>query len=458
MSESRKNGKYLCADMLAVFGALLLLGLEYLKTAGFMEMPVTQESSLLVAVRWFCLSGAMLLSGCMGYVMSTKKLSLKSVKPILRVVYIYVVSSLLALLMRRVMLDEYFTQEELLDTLRTFTATDTARFAGMYILLLLFAPFLSAAFHDLKTYNARLAFLAVTAGVSTLQPMLIISGKYLLPEWCKMLAPFAGFIGGAFVRRYSKSLNRVAYFLLLVLLCGLQTTAVMYICTERGILYYPQFDSMASLPALMTAMLTLSLFHSDKKGDTPAHRFFSNASGGTIAALILGDTVIDFALPSLAEYFPEQEQLIKGGLLTVPVIFILCCAAGIFIQIPVFILKALFGEDAYEYIDEEPEVQEIPEKPVQAKPIRKLEPIPEPEPEPEPVFEPEPIPEPEPIFEPEPEPIPEPEPEPELKPVSAPVPEPIPEPVRTKPVSESHNKYNNSDIDELIAKITGGNA
>ncbi len=463
MSEGKKQGKYLCADFLAVIGAVMLLGLEYLKAAGLMEMPVTKDLTGLIAGRWFCLSGAMLLSACTGYVLSTKKLSGHSVTSLLRLLYIYVVSSLIALLVKRVILDEYVTKEELLDKLCSFMATDTAKFAGMYVLLLLFAPFLSAAFHDLKTYNARLAFLAVTAGVSTLQPMLIISGKYLLPEWCKYFAPFAGFIGGAFVRRYAKSLSRGAYLLLLLLLCGLQTAAVMYICTQRGILYYPQFDSMAALPTLMTALLTLSLFHSEKRGDTAAHRFFYNASGGVIAALILGDTMIDFSLPSLVEYFPEEKSLLWAGLIAVPIIFILCCAAGIFLQIPVFLVRALFGEEAYEYIDEEPEKKPVQKKANKPKPLRKLEPIEETS-SPDTMHLPPPMAE-EPTTahipieaeepptmhipaDPEPEPIPEPEPEPE------PEQEPV---LEEKPVTSGSCHESKESIDELIAKITGGN-
>ena len=466
MSEGKKQGKYLCADFLAVIGAMLLLGLEYLKSAGLMEMPVTKDLTGLIAGRWFCLSGAMLLSACTGYVLSTKKLSWHSVTSLLRLLYIYVVSSLIALLVKRVIFDEYVTKEELWDMLCSFTATDTGKFAGMYVLLLLFAPFLSAAFHDLKTYNARLAFLAVTAGVSTLQPMLIISGKYLLPEWCKYFAPFAGFIGGAFVRRYAKSLSRGAYLLLLLLLCGLQTAAVMYICTQRGVLYYPQFDSMAALPTLMTALLTLSLFHSEKRGDTAAHRFFYNASGGAIAALILGDTMIDFSLPSLAEYFPEQKGLLSAGMIAVPIIFILCCAAGIFLQIPVLLIRALFGEDAYEYVYEEAEEKPAQKKANKPKPLRKLEPI-EDTPTSDTMHLPPPMAE-EPATahipiiaeepptmhipaEPEPELIPEPEPEPE----PAPIPEPAPMPAVQKPSPSCHESK--ESIDELIAKITGGN-
>ncbi len=466
----KKEGKYLCADLLAVFGVMMLLGLEYLKSVGFMEMPVTYDSAVPIAVRWFCLSGAMLLSACTGYVLSTKRLSWRSVRPLFRLLYIYVVSSLAALLMQRIIFEDYLTKDDVFAILRDFTATETARFAGMYMMLILFAPFLSAAFHGLKTYNARLAFLAVTAGVSTLQPMLVVSGYYVLPVWLKMLAPFAGFIGGAFVRRYAKNTKRIVYFLLLLVVCGLQTAAVVYICADRGILCYPQFDSMASLPSLIIALLTLSLFHSSKKGDTALHRFFSNASGGAIVALIIGDTVIDFVLPSLSEYFPQQESLLLTGLAAVPVIFILCCTVGIFAQIPVFIIRTLFGEDEYEEDDDEDEEPE--KKPVskknKAKPIRRLEPVPEfrPEPKPEPVpeFRPEPKPEPVPEFrpEPKPEPIPEfhPEPKPEPVPEFHPEPKPTPVHVHQKPATlgeileEQGIPAQRDSVDELIAKIT----
>ncbi len=478
MSE-RKEGKYLCADLMAVLGVMLLLGLEYFKSVGFMEMPVTYDSALPIAGRWFCLSGAMLLSACTGYVLSTKRLSWRSMRPLLRLGYIYIISSLGALLMQRVIFEDYLTKEDVFAILRDFTATETARFAGMYILLILFAPFLSAAFHDLKTYNARLAFLAVMAGVSTLQPMLVVSGYYVLPVWLKMLSPFAGFIGGAFVRRYAKDTKRIVYFLLLLVVCGLQTAAVVYICTDRGVLCYPQFDSMASLPSLIIALLTLSLFHSDRRGDTALHRFFSNASGGALAALIIGDTVIDFVLPSLSEYFPQQETLLLMGLAAVPVIFILCCTVGIFAQIPVFIIRTLFGGDEDEEEDEEPEKKPEP-KQNKAKPIRKLEPVPEfrpepklepvpefrPEPKPEPVpeFRPEPKPEPVPEFrpEPKPEPVPEFRPEPKPEPVPEFRPEPKPEPVhiQQKPATldeileEQGIPVPGDSVDELIAKIT----
>ena len=378
MADS-KTGRYLCADFLSCLSVIFLLALQYIQAAGFLNEPVTYESTIHVATRWICLSGAMLLSACMGFVISEKTLSWRSVKPFLRLGYIYIICSLCAMLMQKMILDQEVNFETILQILYQFMATDTTKFIAMYFMLLLASPFLSAAFRELKTYQARLAFLVISAGVSTLQPMLIISGNYLLPEWCKMLAPIAGFVGGAFVKYYAKNHSRIFWTFMLLLTCVLQTVAVMFICTERGYLYYPQFDSMASLPSLLIALLILSLFESKKRGDSGVHSFFAGASGGALCALILGDTMIDFLMPSIIENFPDMKNLLFVGFFAVPVIFILCCTIGLLLQIPVFIIRSVIIDMNTE--DDEDDEEEI--IPVQKqKPIRKLEPISKPMTEP----------------------------------------------------------------------------
>ncbi|MDE7122255.1 MAG: hypothetical protein K2O42_08860 [Oscillospiraceae bacterium] len=385
------HGRFLCADALSCLGVMLLLGLQYIQETGFMESAITYDSAPFIAMRWFCLSGAMLLAGCVGYVKSSEPFSLHSFKPLFRLSYIYVIATLCTLLLKKFFFELEMTPDTIFQTLRQFSATDTAKFLGMYFALLLAAPFLSAAFQKLQSRNARLAFVVVTAAVSTLQPMLIISGEYLLPEWCKMLAPIAGFAGGAYIRAYAGKRNRILWLFLVLLVWGGQTACVTYICTDRGFLYYPQFDSMASLLSLLVAMFTLGLFHSPARGESGRHSFFAGASGGALIALMLGDVMIDFLMPSIQENFPELEMLLIVGFLAVPVVFILSCTMGLFLQLPVFLVKMFTEESESEYDDEEDEQNEQDKQenhknpdshnfdmPLpQPKSLRVLEPIPE---------------------------------------------------------------------------------
>ncbi|MDE5884804.1 MAG: hypothetical protein K2H29_07010 [Oscillospiraceae bacterium] len=393
-SES-SHGRFLCADALSCLGVMLLLGLQYIRETGFIESTITYDSAPFIAMRWFCLSGAMLLASCVGYVKSSEQFSLHSFKPLFRLSYIYVIATLCTLLLRKVFFEQEMTPDIIFQALRQFSATDTAKFLGMYFALLLAAPFLGAAFQKLQSRNARLAFVVVTAAVSTLQPMLLLSsGDYLLPEWCKMLAPIAGFAGGAYIREYAAKHSRILWLFLLLLVWGGQTACVTYVCTDRGFLYYPQFDSMASLLSLLTALFTLGLFHSPARGESGRHSFFAGASGGALITLMLGDVVIDFLMPSIQENFPELEMLLIVGFFAVLVVFILSCTVGLFLQLPVFLVRAFTGESEYED-DEEYKYNEdnknqekinIPDNsnshnfdmPIpQHKSLRVLEPIPE---------------------------------------------------------------------------------
>ena len=384
-SES-SHGRFLCADALSCLGVMLLLGLQYIRETGYMESAITYDSAPFIAMRWFCLSGAMLLAGCVGYVKSSEQFSLHSFKPLFRLAYIYIIATLCTLLLRKVLFEQEMTPDVIFQALRLFSATDTAKFLGMYFALLLAAPFLSAAFQKLQSRNARLAFVGVTAAVSTLQPMLLLSsGDYLLPEWCKILAPIAGFAGGAYIREYAAKHSRILWLFLLLLVWGGQTACVTYICTDRGILYYPQFDSMASLLSLLTALFTLGLFHSPRRGESGRHSFFAGASGGALITLMLGDVVIDFLMPSIQENFPELEMLLIVGFFAVPVVFILSCTVGLFLQLPVFLVRAFTGGSEYEeYEDSENSEEKITDNshnfdmPVpQHKSLRVLESIPE---------------------------------------------------------------------------------
>ena len=123
---------------------------------------------------------------------------------------------------------------------------------------------------------------------------------------------------------------------------------------------------------LLIALLILSLFESKKRGDSGVHSFFAGASGGALCALILGDTMIDFLMPSIIENFPDMKNLLFVGFLAVPVIFILCCTIGLLLQIPVFIVCSVIVDMNTED-DEDDEEETIPVQ--KQKPIRKLEPI-----------------------------------------------------------------------------------
>ena len=262
-------------DILCCIGVMFLLGIQYIHATGFSAVPITDWTAIpTLAARCFCQSGAMVLSAGTGYILSQKKFSAGYFKIFIRLIYIYLTCSILALFLRSVVLDEFLSRAQEVQAVIQFTATETSRFAAMYFALLLAAPFVNTAFNGLENRNQRLCFFGI-ASLATLQPLLYVSGTYLLSEWCKGLFPLAGYLGGAMIQRYSKQKHGslVGVIMMAVWICE---TLIVYDCSlKKGELYCPWLNSVASLPNLCVALCLLELFHSEKMGDSSLHKFFA---------------------------------------------------------------------------------------------------------------------------------------------------------------------------------------
>lgn len=381
----KEKSRNLGIDILCCFGVMFLLGLSYFKAVGYPEIPIdSYMSALPIAARWFCLSGAMLLASCTGYVLSTRKLSLSYFKIFGRLIYIYLICGAAAVGIRILLLHEEFTPLLLVQSLLDFTASETAKFAGMYFGLLLAAPFINAAFHGLKTRRARMAFLVAAALVSTLQPMLHYEGIYLIPEWCKGLFPLAGYIGGAYIRRYSKRRDIFSMIIFLLALCVAQTVVVLATSLPMGIMYCPWLDSMASLPCLCIGMCLVGIFRSKRDGIGAGHRFFAGAAGGALAALLLGDPLLHALMAPLEESFPDLSMRLYAGFAAIPMLFIMCTAIGLILQTPFLLIRSAVrskqaDDDTSEEAEvsaEEEEAEDLPEETAEipAEPVVSEEP------------------------------------------------------------------------------------
>lgn len=359
-SETKRN---LGIDILCCVGVMLLLGVQYMDAAGFMQQPVTSWAALLpTAVRWFGLSGAAMLAAGTGYVLSTKPFSGSYFKILIRLVYVYLVCSLLALAVRVVILGDVLTLRDAVYAVLHFQVTQTGRFAGMYFALLIGAPYLNAMFRGLETRGARLSLLLLLGLAAGLQPMLLVQDVYLLPAWCKGLFPAAAYIGGAYVRKY---VNRRRLYLILPLIGALllaESVTVVALARLDGVMGCPWLDSMAALPSLGIGLLMLTLLRSRKAGESAAHRFFAGAAGGAISALLLGELAIQAAMPAVTERFPSVQGKLAAGWIVVPVLFILCCVGGLILQTPLLGLRSyLQMEDEDEAFAEEPARKKRPE-------------------------------------------------------------------------------------------------
>ncbi len=366
--QSHKRGQHnLSVDILACVGFLFLLGLSYLSQTGYPnEWSLDSISGILpIAVRWLCLSGGMLLSVLLGFSLSPKKATPSYYQILLRPIYIYLIFSLCALALRRMILQEDLDSVTVFEGLCSFSLSTNSKIFGIYFLLIIIAPFLNATFQGLKTKKARQLFLVVTALFTTLQPMLQWGDFALLPEWTKNLFPLAGYIGGLYIRRYHKSKDRLSMLIFAVLLFASEVFVTYAVSTSiYHKLYCPWLDSMATLPCLCIAMGIACMFVSKEEGDSSVHSFFKGACGGGLGALLLGESFLQGLKAALEERFPDLSTRLLFGLAIVPIVFILCTALSMILQAPFLGLRGMLKstldpeeiEDTSEAEDAEPSV------------------------------------------------------------------------------------------------------
>ena len=351
---STEKSRNLGIDILCCFGVMLLLGLQYIKNIGYFAEPIISWAAAApIAGRWLCLSGAMVLSAGTGYILGGKKFSMGYFRIFIRLVYVYIVCGLCAIGLRLTFLHEELSLEDIVQSFLQFTTTETGKFAGMYFGILLAAPFINAALYGLPNRQARFFFLCLTAAFGTLQPILLINGIYLLPEWCKGLFPVAAYIGGAYLKRYMKRRHVLPLLLILFVTLAVETVLVTTLSLPSGTLSCPWLDSMATLPCLGIALCLLGLFHSKKDGKGSVHRFFAGAAGGALAALLLGDPLLSLLMPSLLERFPDIEMRFWGGCIVIPLLFTLCCVMGLILQLPLLGIRSFFENAEVEEDEEE---------------------------------------------------------------------------------------------------------
>ena len=321
-------------DILCCIGVMLLLCVQYLDAVGFSAAGAAW-SDFVPTLAWeLGMSGTAVLAGCIGYILGTKELTSSHYLVFIRFLYIYIPCAAIALWMRVTMFNDILTDTDAIMAMLSFSSTQTSRTLGMYFVLLLAAPLLNWVFRGLRYRPVRLVVILLMVVFAGLQPMLQSGGKPMLPVWVRYLHPAAAFLAGAYICEYRRRCNRAALGAVLgLLVCG---AAALILTAGSGAAWV---NDAASLPYLLTGLVLLALCQSEEDSLSPTHHFFMGAAGGSLIALLLGDLVIDAALPAIDERFPKGAIRLGFGLVTVPVVFILCAVIGLILQLPLFRLR-----------------------------------------------------------------------------------------------------------------------
>lgn len=203
-------------DLIRAVAIILVISVHFFKFNGFYnEKLVGINMFLMTYLRTFCMTCVPLFIMLSGYLMYKKELNKKYYLKLEKIIFVYVVASLLCILYKIVYLHESYRITTVIGLITSFKASRYAWYMNMYLGLFLIIPFLNVLYNNLNKKQKKV--LLVTLFFVTILPQFINVKYKLLPNWWVNIYPFTYYFAGAYIKEYDIKINKKLNIILLIL-------------------------------------------------------------------------------------------------------------------------------------------------------------------------------------------------------------------------------------------------
>ena len=158
-----------------------------------------------------------------GYLMSKVKLTINYFKKIIKVLIIYFIITIIAILVIKLYINPASSLKELIIGIFSFKTHGYSWYIEMYIGLFLLIPFINLIYNNLKDKQEKIILLIIMlllTGIPTAVNMINIEGiqLILLPDWWINLFPLTYYFIGCYIEEYNININKKILLSILSLL------------------------------------------------------------------------------------------------------------------------------------------------------------------------------------------------------------------------------------------------
>lgn len=203
-------------DLIRTIAIISVISVHFFKYNGFYgEKLVGTNMILMTYLRTFCMICVPLFIILSGYLMYQKKLNKKYYFRLEKIIFVYVIASLLCVLYRVIFLHKSYRITSIIGLITSFKASQHAWYMNMYFGLVLLIPFLNILYNNLDKKQKKV--LLITLFIVTILPQFINVKYKLLPNWWVNIYPLTYYFIGAYIKEYNIKLNKKLNIILLVL-------------------------------------------------------------------------------------------------------------------------------------------------------------------------------------------------------------------------------------------------
>lgn len=344
-------------DVVKVLALFCVISVHWFLSSEYYLQPMWGKGMLfLTIVRNFFMICVPLFLMATGYLMNKKKFEKKYYKGIVKVLYIYVIVSIICMIYKYVR-EDHSTIWHMILSIFSFSTARYSWYVEMYIGLFLIIPFLNLIYNNLKSKNEKRGLLCIMLVLTALPNVLNaynfeqlsfwkhpagLEINAIFPQYWKSLYPITYYFIGAYICEYKPKMNRNLNIILIIL----STVFIGVFCywySFGSIFISGDFQSYSSLFVVILSYLCFVFFMNidySKCGER-FKKVLAVVSSSTLGAYLISEIFDMIIYSRLNESVAELKYKAVFGLIIVPVIFTLSVIISIMINKSYSLIKSI---------------------------------------------------------------------------------------------------------------------
>lgn len=300
-SQNLVKERYLGLDILRCIALLLVFSVHFFLNTDYYNLHIVSvgvfAATLIRTVLNACIPLWLIISG---YLVSTSKYNKKYYKRCFRILFEYLVVSVLCIIFDVYVAGRTYTAAQAILALVTFSACGYAWYVNMYLGLFLIMPFLNYCYHAIDSKNKKMILIISLATVCALPNIINFFTEILhyddkITNYWHALYPFLYYFIGAYIREYKPMANWLV--VLAALICTTFIATGIIFVNNPDKVFVNRLTAYEDIFTIMISTLIFLLFYrvgkvndleqKPKRYKIQAKKFFKAISDATFSAYLL---------------------------------------------------------------------------------------------------------------------------------------------------------------------------
>lgn len=298
-------------DVIRCIGIIYIIGLHFFHSTHFFDYVITGYAMQIGIILKNCFTSCVpIFLMLTGYLMNTRKLSVKHYTKIGKVLTLYGFACIAIWIFRTIHYNEIFTLKTIFNSFVSFE--HYSWYIGMYVGLYAMIPFLNIMYHRLETRNNKLLLIGVLIYFTALPSLTNLFIPNFIPRNFESLYPLTYYFVGAFLSEYADDFKAKAstLFLLYFMIIFIGGTFVNLCVANK---YYYDVCVFINYENILAVCSTFVLFLAILKCDftrlpKPLHNLIETISTTSLQLFMVSYIFDTLIYEKLDLYYPAFED------------------------------------------------------------------------------------------------------------------------------------------------------